>query len=150
MTVTKRIWPRMTMIFHKLSDEYPGSNMPCLVVRDDVSFTGIFKKDNNSDGGAWENEHDHVIHFAEVKTDYWAYIPDGFDSDLIARCPYVQQKQAKISDNGKLCTGMAESRTCRDCELYDLPPAQPSVSKTEIVGDVISRQAAIEALQGRK
>ena len=39
---------------------------------------------------------------------------------------------------------------CAESELYDLPPAQPSVSKTEIVGDVISRQAAIEALQGRK
>ena len=34
--------------------------------------------------------------------------------------------------------------------IKGLPPAQPSVSKTEIVGDVISRQAAIEALQGRK
>ena len=34
--------------------------------------------------------------------------------------------------------------------IGNLPPAQPSVSKTEIVGDVISRQAAIDALQGRR
>ena len=34
--------------------------------------------------------------------------------------------------------------------LNNLPPAQPSVSKTETVEDCISRQAAIEALQGRK
>lgn len=34
--------------------------------------------------------------------------------------------------------------------LVQLPPVQPSVSKMEIVGDTISRQAAIEALQGRK
>ena len=31
--------------------------------------------------------------------------------------------------------------------LVQLPPAQPSVSKTEIVGDVISRQAAIDAVE---
>ena len=30
--------------------------------------------------------------------------------------------------------------------LLQLPPAQPSVSKTEIVGDVISRQAAINEI----
>ena len=34
--------------------------------------------------------------------------------------------------------------------LAQLPSAQPSVSKTEIVGDVISRQVAIDALENTK
>ena len=43
--------------------------------------------------------------------------------------------------------GLTDDQMMTLCKgIMELPSAQPSVSKTEIVGDVISRQAAIDAL----
>lgn len=73
-------------------------------------------------------------------------------SDLISRQAAIDAIEHRLAEPAYQHEGedWYTGMNCAESELYDLPPAQPSVSKTEIVGDVISRQAAIEALQGRK
>ena len=68
-------------------------------------------------------------------------------SDLISRQAAIDAIEHRLAEPEYQHTGedWYVGMNCAESELYDLPPAQPSVSKTETVEDCISRQAAIDA-----